>query len=351
VSPRPIPAVPIGYYLGIDRFLLDAAALSLGQRVAGLDGVPLDHWRVTGFSTSADAIAERIATGSMFGGGTLAIVLEPGPLLRSKDGREALLRIVGLVAPGNALAFVDPQVSLPSERKPLDAGRAALRDAVVAAGGEFRQVPALTQGNLTRFIQDRADATGLRLASGSARELAGRIGGFVREGDADLSGLGQLAAAEVDKAALYRLDGELSPDDVRALVPEVIPSSVFALTDAVGMRRADAAGHLERALDVTPEPVLLVRLHRRIRELLELADRMAEGASIQVAARAMKLHEFRARTLETQARRWTPAELEAALGGLLELDATVKGAGTGGSDERVRRMGFTLWLSEFVILG
>ena len=347
----PSPTAPLGYYLGIDRFLLDAAAIGLADRVAGPGGEPLDHWRVDGSDTSADAISERVATGSMFGGGTLAIVLEPGPLIRSRDGREALFKIVGLVAPGNALAFIDPLKTLPSERKPLDAGRVALRDTVLAAGGEFRQVPALTQGNLTRFIQDRASLTGLRLASGSAQELARRIGGFVQDRDVDLSGLGQLAAAEVDKATLYRLDGELSPDDVRALVPEVIPSSVFALTDAVGSRRADAAGHLERALDVTPEPVLIVLLHRRIRELLELSGRIAEGASLQVAARAMKLHEFRARTLETQARHWKPVELEAALGGLLELDATVKGSGAGGSGERARQLGFTLWLSEFVVRG
>jgi DNA polymerase III delta subunit len=171
----------------------------------------------------------------------------------------------------------------------------------------------------------------------------------VRDGDVDLSRLGQLAASEIDKAALYRLDGELSPDDVRALVPEVIPNSLWALNDAVGMRRADAADHLERALGETAEPVLIVLLHRRIRELLELADRMAGGATLQAAARVMKLHEFRARTLETQARRWTPAELESALGGLLELDATIKGAGAGGSRERARQLGFTLWLSEFVI--
>ncbi len=345
----PSPTAPLGYYLGIDRFQLDAAALALGQRVAGPEGEALDIWRETGAKTTANEIGERVATGAMFGGGTLAIVTETGPLLRSKDGREALLGIVGLIAPGNALAFVDPMQSLPTERKPLDAGRSALRDAVIAAGGEFRQVQALTQGNLTRFIDERARAVGLKLGNGAAQLLAQRIGGFVRDGDVDLSRLGQLAASEIDKAALYRLDGELSPDDVRALVPEVIPNSLWALNDAVGMRRADAADHLERALGETAEPVLIVLLHRRIRELLELADRMAGGATLQAAARVMKLHEFRARTLETQARRWTPAELESALGGLLELDATIKGAGAGGSRERARQLGFTLWLSEFVI--
>jgi len=343
------PAAALGYYHGIDEFQLEEAARGLGERVAGPGGEALGQWTVKGGATSIEAITERIATGSMFGGGTLAIVLEPAPLLRAKASRDALLGIVGLVAPGNALAFVDPLDTMPTDRKPLDAGRSALRDAVVAAGGEVRLVPALTQGRLTRFIQDRAAAIGLRLGAGSAEELATRIGGFVRDGDVDLSRLGKLAAAELDKAALYKLDGELSRADVRALVAEVIPSSLWSLTDAVGMRRPDVAAQLERALEATPEPVLIVLLHRRIRELLELADRLAQGATLQAAARAMKLHEFRARTLETQARGWSAAELEAALGGLLELDATVKGSGSGGSDEHARRLGFTLWLSEHVV--
>jgi DNA polymerase III delta subunit len=347
----PAPSAPVGYYFGIDTFQLGAAAEALGRHVAGSGGVPLETWAIEGKNASAAVISERVATGSMFGGGTLAIVREPAPLLRAKASRDALLEVVGLVAPGNALAFVDPLDTMPTDRRPLDAGRSALRAAVVASGGETRLIPALTQGNLTRFIQDRAAAIGLRLARGAAEELAKRVGGFVRDGDVDLSGLGQLAVSELDKAALYKLDGELSLDDVRALVPEVVPSSLWALTDAVGMRRPDAALQLERAFGETAEPVLVVLLHRRIRELLELGDRLAQGANLQAAARTMKLHEFRARTLETQARQWTGSELEAALGGLLELDATVKGSGTGGSGEGATRLGFSLWLREFVVRG
>jgi DNA polymerase III delta subunit len=343
------PSAPIGYYHGIDRFLLAAAADELGRRLAGPGGEPLERWQPRNpGDASIELITERVATGSMFGGGTLA-VLDPVPHLRSKDGRAGLLAVIEVVAPGNALAFVDRVSNLPTERKPLDGGRSALRAAVVAAGGEYRQVPALTQGGLVRFIDDRARARGIRLGRGTAQVLAERLGGFVREGDVEHDRLGEMAVAELDKAALYRLDAEISADDIRALVPEVIPSSLWALTDAVGMRRADAIDQLERALAATPEPVLVVMLHRRVRELLELADRLAQGATLQAAARTMKLHEFRARTLETQARRWQPDELEAALGGLLELDATVKGSGAGGSGERARQLGFTLWLSEFVV--
>ncbi|HEY2887404.1 MAG TPA: hypothetical protein VGJ17_02215 [Candidatus Limnocylindrales bacterium] len=345
------PTAALGYYFGIDAFQLEAAAIALGERAAGASGEPLGRWRVKGAATTVEAIGERIATGSMFGGGTLAIVLEPAPLLRAKASRDALLGIVGLVAPGNALAFVDQLENIPTERKPLDGGRSALREAILAAGGEARLVPALTQARLTRFIQDRAAEIGLRLGTGAAEELMKRIGGNSRDRDADLSGLGQRAVAELDKAALYKLDGELSVQDVRALVAEVVPGSVFALIDAVGMRQKEAGGHLERALASEPEPVIVVRLHRRIRDLIEFADRRARGATIQATARTMKVHEFVAGNLETQSRRWSPAELEAALGGLLELDATVKGSGAGGSGEPARQLGFTLWLTEFVVRG
>jgi DNA polymerase III delta subunit len=347
----PIPTAPVGYYFGIDTFQLGAAAQALGERVAGPGGVPLEIWTVEGKGTSAAAISERVATGSMFGGGTLAVVLEPAPLLRAKANRDALFGIFGLVAPGNALTFVDPLEDMPTDRRPLDAGRSALREAVVAAGGEARLITALTQGNLTRFIQDRAAAISLRLGKGAAEELTKRIGGNSRDRDADLSGLGQRAASELDKAALYKLDKELTADDVRALVPEVVPASVFALIDTVGMRQAAALDHLERALATEPEPVILVRLHRRIRELLEFGDRRAQGATVQATARAMKVHEFVAGNLEAQARKWTGPELRAALGGLLELDATIKGSGAGGSGEPARQLGFTLWLREFVVAG
>jgi DNA polymerase III delta subunit len=352
VSPVPppptAPTAPVGYYLGIDEFQLEQAARALGERVAG-GGEPLGPWTVKGASISVDALSERIATGSMFGGGTLAIVLEPAPMLRAKVNRDALFGIVGLVAAGNALAFIDPLQAMPTDRKPLDAGRSALRDAIVAAGGESRLIPALTQGRLTRFIQDRAAAIGLRLGNGAAEELTQRIGGNSRDRDADLSGLGQRAVAELDKAALYRLDGELSAGDVRDLVAEVVPGSVFALIDTVGMRQAAALGHLERALSSEPEPVILVRLHRRIRDLIEFSDRRAQGSSIQATARTMKVHEFVAGNLETQSRRWSATELETALGALLELDATIKGSGAGGGGEPARQLGFTLWLREYVI--
>jgi DNA polymerase III delta subunit len=58
--------------------------------------------------------------------------------------------------------------------------------------------------------------------------------------------------------------------------------------------------------------------------------------------------EFRAQTLATQAKRWSTAALTAALDGLLELDAMVKGAPGSGQDEAQRRLAFSLWVMDHV---
>jgi DNA polymerase-3 subunit delta len=189
----------------------------------------------------------------------------------------------------------------------------------------------------------------MKLGAGAARELALRIGGFVTDNDAERRNQTRMAALELDKLSLYRGTGPVSVDDVRALVAEAVPGSVWALTDAVGQRdAAKASALLDRLAPSTPEPVLLAVLHRRIRELLEVADLVAGGAREEALTKTLGLHSFRAQILTTQARRWTVAELQAALEDLLELDATVKGAPGSEAGDSQRRLGFTLWIADHV---
>jgi DNA polymerase III delta subunit len=62
----------------------------------------------------------------------------------------------------------------------------------------------------------------------------------------------------------------------------------------------------------------------------------------------MGIHSYRAEQLAVQARRWTLAELENALDGLVDLDATVKNAPGYGASEAQRRLAFTMWLADKV---
>jgi len=111
-------------------------------------------------------------------------------------------------------------------------------------------------------------------------------------------------------------------------------------------RRGIARTLLERLFDETPEPVLLAVLHRRLRELIEIADRLASGESPGSLVRSMKLQPFRAEMLARQAHAWTVRELADALEGLLELDARVKGVGGVTAGDAQIRLAFDLWVTD-----
>ena len=274
----------------------------------------------------------------------MAVVVGIGPLVKRGADRDAFVELFERIAPGNGLVLIEE----------TDTGRKepphkAVVDALKAHGGEIRRFQAPTAGGLSRWIDDRARERGLDLTQGSAQELARRVGAFVSEADVDRRRQGQIAAMELDKLALYRPGSAITPDDVRALVPEAVPGSVWAFTDAVGMRRVGIAMEvLERLLETTPEPVLIAVLHRRVRELLEIADRLANGEKPGSLVRTMRLNPYRAERLVEQARTWTVSELEDALGALVEVDATIKGAPGRPLGEAQHRLAFVLWLIEHV---
>jgi DNA polymerase III delta subunit len=345
VSTKPPPSVAL--FWGDDDLAAARAVDKLAEAHAAESGVLLERWDLRGDAGApgelVGQLVERLSTPVMFGGGTLAVISNVGPLLRRNEHRDAIVGAIGMLAPGNAIAFVE---ATPSGTKAAPQKR--LVDAIAGAGGVVREFRSPKGGGLTAFIEAEARERGVALGAGAAKELATRIGGFVQEGDAERRQQTRIAATELDKLALYRLTGYVEVDDVRALVAEAVPDSVWAMTDAVGERRvARASELLDRLLDTTPEPVILNVLHRRIRELLEVADRMAAGEALPAIGRAMKIgSEFRMRNLAAQARAWSVAELRAALDGLLELDAMVKGAPDVAADAAQRRLAFLLWVAD-----
>jgi DNA polymerase III delta subunit len=320
----------------LDRFQTDLEAGS---------GAPMERWSVRGERTGAAgvvaAIHERVATPVMFGGGTLAVVTNAGGLVVRNEDRDAFLAAIELVAPGNGLAVLDASQSGAKAPTPK-----RIADAIAAAGGIVRQFKSPREGALAGWIEAEARERGLRLEPGASKLLAERVGGFVREADAERGQQTRLASMELDKLALYRGAEPIRAEDVRELVVEAVPSSVWAFTDAVAERRVDRAlDGLERLLESTPEPVLLAVLHRRVRELIETGDRLAAGERLPAIGRAMGIgSEFRMERLRDQSKRWTTDELIAALDGLVELDAIVKGAPDRELDDAQRRLAFDLWV-------
>jgi DNA polymerase III delta subunit len=338
---------PLLYVWGDDDLLAERLVGRFGSALANELGSPLERWDARPDQQTATAVTaqlvERLTTPVLFGGGTLAVVANPGTLARRNETRDRVIEAIGLLAAGNALVLVETSAS--NAKGP---GPKKLAEAVSAAGGKVVPAMAPRPTALGSWIETEARDRGLALGSGAARELAERLGSRITEGDVDRRFVSRVASMELDKLALrHAIDGgPVTADDVRDLVAETTPASVWALTDAVAERKHDQAlAALDRLVDDTPEPVLLAVLHRRVVELLELRDRMSNGDGLPVAARAMGINsEFRARTLAGQARHWTIDELGAALADLVELDALVKGVPGSEADAAQRRLAFTLWV-------
>jgi DNA polymerase III delta subunit len=337
----------VAYYWGDDGWMIDRAVVALARAIERDSGAAPDRWRINGRDTTSEAIGERVTTAPMFGGGTLAIVADAGPLVRTRADVEALNLVIATVAPGNALVFLEVATWDPKKRPAWAVNLAA---AVVKAGGTEKPFRAPESGNqLAAWIQGRASELDLRIDAPAAQELAKRVGGFETDTDIDRTRMGALAVGELEKLALYRLDGQVSVDDVRDLVPEVIPDSTWAFLDAIADRRTQVAGPLlDRILEASAEQLLIVQLHRRLRELLIAADHQRSGGPPSELVKLLAIHPYRVEKAAQAARRWKVEELEAALDGLLELDAMTKRVTDAGGSDRQRRMAWVTWVAERV---
>ena len=343
---------PLAYFWGDDAYGLDAALEAFRADPARFPDGPPERWRPEVDrgepARLLGEIRERLGTGSMFGSGSVAIVRGAGALIRSNEGRDALLSALTTVAPGNGLAVLEETDSSAKE-----APNKKLFEAIRDAGGVVRQLRAPREDGLATWIETRARERDIRLGPGAARELATRVGGFVREGDVERQQQGRTAVMQLEKLALRHAAGEtVTVDDVTALVPEAVPGSMWAFVDAVAMRQRNKALELlERLIEDQPAPVLLAVLHRRIRELIEVQDRLERGESPGSLVRSMRLVPFRAETLARQAKGWSGPELDAALDGLVELDAQVKGVGGRASTDARDRLSFDLWITDRIATG
>ena len=282
-------------------------------------------------------------------GGTLAVVREPMQLLRARAEQDRLIPLLEGIAPGNALAFTELTSSGAREASPA---LAPLRRAVAEAGGSVRQVAAPKAAQLEAWTADRAAELGMRLDHGAARLLAERVGGSAREGDIDRRRMTEAIDSGLRLLALYRPGALVRPADVDALVTQLVPASGWAFLDAVGDRHIRHATSGAEALmaEGTALPVVVTQLHRRLRQLLEIRERIGRGEEDSGIARAMRLNPYRAPILLRQARAWDPAELVAALEGLVDVDLASKGLALGArtGDVMTGELALTLWLAERV---
>ena len=200
----------LAFFWGDDELSAARALDRFEAALAAESGAPMERWLLRGNRNQATGLIadlnERVATPVMFGGGTLAVVVNAGHSSVKNEDRDAMLATMTVVAPGNALVILDASQS--GAKAPVPK---RLADAVAAAGGVVRQFQAPKGGGLTAWIEGEARERGLTLAPGAAKLLAERIGGNVQEADAERRHQTRTASMELDKLALYRGDGADRP--------------------------------------------------------------------------------------------------------------------------------------------
>ena len=329
---------------GDDSFRLHAAVRSFAERIGALERTEISPDRSPD-EAALDRARVEGASVPLFGGRHLVVLRQPVRAAgRSTPALERLIALAAEAPPGAALAFLE-------ERSSRDVGKppAVLRslvDAVAARGGVVVEHNAPRRRELGAWIRTHAEEIGVSIEGAAAALLAERIGGAVWEGDIERGEQTRLAHGELEKLATFAGARPITTGDVETLVADTRPSSIFAVTNAIERReRAAAAAAVERAVE-EGQPVLLIMaaLQTRISELIVMRDLLARNTPpSQIARRLGRQSISSADRLAQAARRYSGAELERMLRGLLEADLAIK------TNALEPHTALTAWLGEYVL--
>lgn len=317
-------SAPLILLHGDDGFGLDLALREFATAIEATERIEIVPDR-TPDEAAIDRARLEAGTVSMFGT-HLAVLRQPLKTAgRSTAAADRLLALVSELPDGSALALVEERPSRDVTKPPALLKR--LADAAKARGGRIEEHPAPRRGELRGWITSHAARLGVQVEVRAAHVLAERVGGAVWETDIERGEMTRVADGELRKLATYAGGRAITSDDVEALVADVRPASVFAITNAIDRREpAAAADALRRALaEGQPGLRILASLAGRVSDLIVTRDLAARRAPPNEIARRVGRGNVRmAERLVEAARRYRGEELEAMLTGLFEADLAIK---------------------------
>ena len=230
-----------------------------------------------------------------------------------------------LAAPQSALldALIGYLTSVPEttrlifvENKPLARSHPVLTLAQREDRGFAKRFDPPAEASLPRWIHERARKYGGDIEPQASHHLAALVGVDLR-----------LLDQEIHKLAIYaNQERAISISDIDALVPYAQSAVVWDLVDAVGQQDDRAAAQtLHRLLDSGEHPLLLLTMiTRQFRLLILVTELKASGATVELCAKALKLHPYPVRKLYNQATHFSAGQLENVYRHLLDTDLAVK---------------------------
>ena len=336
---------PLVLLHGDDGFGLDVALREFATQVDATERIEIIP-AATPDQAAIDRAWLEAGTMSMFGV-HLAVLRQPLRAAgRSTAAADRLLALVRQLPDGSALGLVEERPSRDIIRPPALLRR--LAEAVKERGGRVEEHGAPRRGELRAWIGAHAARVGVKIEMRAAHLLAERIGGQILETDIERGEMTRIADSELRKLGTFTGDRPIGVEDVEALVADMRPASVFAITNAIDRREpAAAAEALKRALaDGQPGLRILASLAGRVSDLIVARDMVASKAPPAKVARRVARGNVRvAERIVEAARRYRGEELDAMLTGLFEADLAVK------TNVMAEEPALVAWLGEHLLAG
>jgi DNA polymerase III subunit delta len=201
---------------------------------------------------------------------------------------------------------------------------AKLLRAVKAAGGDVHDFQTPKPRDMPRTLAAEAGRLGFGLEPGAARLLVERMGPNPRR-----------LQHELERLALWAgPGGQVSAEDLRAMIADTSEAAVWALSDALLERDAPKALRIGERLIEQGENVtgLIYGLASRLRKACTAASRLEAGVPVNQVESGLGMHPYAARQLVARLGNVSSDDLHEATAALADLEVWCRGGADYGDE-------------------
>jgi DNA polymerase-3 subunit delta len=220
---------------------------------------------------------------------------------------------------------------------------AAIAKAIKSAGGEVLSFEAPREREMPKQLVAEASELGFQLEPDAARMLVERLG----PRSLRLRG-------ELERLALWAGDGgRVGADELGEILADTSEEAIWSLADAV--IEGDEAETLRLAERLVSQgeaiPRIVYSLAPRLRAALQASRELEAGRAPKDVASGLGTHPYAAKMLVSRVRDRPPAEIEAAIGALADLEIRSRGGSERARSDYDEDVALTISLREAVGAG
>ncbi len=308
---------PVNVLVGGETFLIERAARLLKKASVGSDGV-------RGFN-------DDVFHGQGLSGARVAAAARTLPMMAS--ARYVLVRDLESVAAGELDALADylakpsPSTCLVLIGDKLD-GKTRLAKAAKALAskgelGAYLSVEPLKGPLLERFVAGEVKRRRCAIDPDASALLVDAVGNDLGAMEDAIERLSLFVSASGEAGG-----GRITRHAVEEVVHRVRVDSIWALVDAIGLKKQKIAVEAVGSLLADREPPLklLATISRQLRMVARMKDALDDGLPPQEATKHAGAPPFKARDLSASAQKFSRADLRRAFRVLAETDQALKGS-------------------------